>query len=67
MEEVDVNKMADVIRESAFYAHKYFKNGFLEKIYENSLKNRLLKLGLRGRSYRGGCDDFRALSREISF
>ncbi len=43
----DINKLADTIRECAFAAHKYFKNGFLEKVYENSLRNRLLKLSFK--------------------
>ena len=36
-----------MVREMAFLTHKYFKNGFLEKVYENSLRNRLRKLGLK--------------------
>lgn len=47
MSETEINSLADNIRESAFAAHKYFKNGFLEKVYENSLRNRLRKLGLK--------------------
>ena len=46
MEEIEVNQLADKIREASFVAHKYFKNGFLEKVYENSLRNRLQKLGI---------------------
>ncbi len=47
MEDSEINKLADVVREMAFLTHKYFKNGFLEKVYENSLRNRLRKLGLK--------------------
>jgi GxxExxY protein len=47
VEESDINKLADTIRETAFAAHTYFKNGFLEKVYENSLRNRLRKHGLK--------------------
>lgn len=47
MEESAVNSLADIIRENAFSAHTYFKNGFLEKVYENSLRNRLRKAGLK--------------------
>ena len=47
MKESEINRLADVIRETAFAAHKYFKSGFLEKVYENSLTNRLRKLGLK--------------------
>jgi GxxExxY protein len=39
--------LTGVIRQTAFEAHTYFRNGFLEKIYENSLANRLRKKGLR--------------------
>ena len=47
MHQDKLNKLADQIRETSFAVHKYFKNGFLEKIYENSLCNRLRKQGLR--------------------
>ena len=47
MKETEVNRLADTIRETAFAAHKFFKNGFLEKVYENSLRNRLKKQGLK--------------------
>ncbi|TVQ36812.1 MAG: GxxExxY protein [Wenzhouxiangella sp.] len=33
------------IRQTAFEVHRYFGNGFLEKIYEGALENRLRKLG----------------------
>ena len=36
----------DIIRETSFSIHCYLKNGHLEKIYENALYNRLIKLGL---------------------
>ena len=39
--------LCDVIRETSFEVHKYFRNGFNEKIYENALANRLRKKGLR--------------------
>ncbi len=40
------NDLCDIIREASFSIHKYHRNGHLEKIYENSLVNRLRKLGL---------------------
>lgn len=46
MNETEINQLADIIRETSFAAHKYFKNGYLEKVYENSLRNRLNRLGL---------------------
>ncbi len=42
----DIMKLADVIRESSFAIHKYFRHGHLEKVYENSLAHRLRKLGI---------------------
>ena len=47
MNESEINRLADMIRETAYLVHKYFKNGFLEKVYENSLRNRLRELGLK--------------------
>ncbi len=35
------------IRQVAFETHKYFRHGFLEKVYENALANRLRKAGIR--------------------
>ena len=35
------------IRQIAFETHRYFRNGFLEKVYENALTHRLRKAGLR--------------------
>lgn len=46
MTDVEINKIADVIRQTAFEIHKYHKHGHLEKIYENALAHRLRKLGL---------------------
>jgi GxxExxY protein len=41
----EVYGLADVIRQTGFEIHKYFGNGFLEKVYENSLAHRLRKAG----------------------
>ena len=46
MTDVEINQIADVIRQTAFEIHKYHKHGHLEKIYENALAHRLRKLGL---------------------
>ena len=46
MTDVEINRIADVIRQTAFEIHKYHKHGHLEKIYENALAHRLRKLGL---------------------
>ena len=40
-------EVIDTIRQTGFETHVYFKNGFLEKIYENALVNRLGKKGLK--------------------
>lgn len=42
-----IQELADVVRQTGFESHVYFKNGYLEKVYENSLANRLRKKGLR--------------------
>jgi len=44
---MNIPELTDLVRQTGFEAHVYFKNGFLEKVYENSLANRLRKKGLR--------------------
>ena len=39
--------LSDKIRQAAFEVHNYFGNGYLEKVYENSLYYKLSKLGLK--------------------
>jgi len=34
-------ELTAVIRQTAFEIHRYFGPGFLEKVYENALANRL--------------------------
>jgi GxxExxY protein len=43
--DIDIFKLCDVIRETAFSIHKYHRHGHLEKVYENALAHRLRKLG----------------------
>lgn len=38
-------ELTGAIRQTAFEVHRYFGNGFLEKIYEGALENRLRKKG----------------------
>ncbi len=45
--------LAGVIRQTAFETHRYFGNGFFEKVYENALANRLRKRGLNVRQQAG--------------
>ena len=43
----DIMKLCDIVRETGYAAHRYLRNGHVEKVYENSLTNRLLKQGLK--------------------
>lgn len=43
---LDIMELSDIVRETSFAIHKYFKNGFLEKIYEKALFYRLQKTGI---------------------
>lgn len=40
---MEVDQLVDIVRQTGFEVHVYFKNGFLEKVYENALVNRLKK------------------------
>jgi GxxExxY protein len=42
----DIMRLCDIVRETGFAAHRYLRNGHVEKVYENSLANRLRKAGL---------------------
>jgi GxxExxY protein len=42
-----VMELCDVIRETSFSIHCYFRNGHLEKVYENALAHRLRKKSIR--------------------
>ena len=44
---MDIFKLCDHVREHGFAAHKYLRNGHVEKVYENSLANRLRKAGFQ--------------------
>ncbi len=43
----DIMKLCDVVHETGYAAHRYLRNGHVEKVYENSLTNRLRKQGLK--------------------
>ena len=45
MTDEQINKLADVIRQTSFAIHKFHRHGHLEKIYENALAHRLRKHG----------------------
>lgn len=47
MTEDEARLLADQIRQTAFTAHCFLRHGHNEKIYENSLRNRLRKQGYK--------------------
>jgi len=42
----DIMRLCDIVRKTGYAAHRYLRNGHVEKVYENSLANRLRKQGL---------------------
>lgn len=42
----EIRTLCDAVRQNAYAVHRYFRRGYPEKVYENSLANRLRKLGL---------------------
>ena len=42
----DIKELCDLIRETSFAIHRYLKSGHLEKVYENALLHRLIKIGI---------------------
>ena len=44
--ELKHGELTGTVRQTAFEVHRYFRNGFLEKVYENALAHRLRKKGL---------------------
>src|SRR5689334_14369710 len=42
----NIMQLCDAVRETGFATHRYYRNGHLEKIYENALDHRLQKQGL---------------------
>lgn len=47
MTDLEINQLADLIRDTGYAIHKFHRHGHLEKIYENALAHRLRKLDLR--------------------
>ena len=43
----DIMKLCDIVRETGYAAHRYLRNGHVEKVYENPLANRLRKKGIK--------------------
>src|SRR5215510_5665551 len=46
IDEAEINKLCDTIRQTSFEIHKFLRSGHLEKVYENALAHRLTKLGI---------------------
>ncbi|MFA7256313.1 MAG: GxxExxY protein [Kiritimatiellales bacterium] len=46
MDTKQIMSLCDKVRETAYAVHQYHGNGYLEKVYENALANRLRKEGL---------------------
>lgn len=46
MEKCDINRLADIVRETAYAIHVYLGHGHLEKVYETALVHRLEKAGV---------------------
>ena len=46
MTEIEINALCDKVRQIAYQVHTYFRQGHLEKVYENALIHRLVKAGL---------------------
>lgn len=42
----DMDHIVDIVSQTGFETYVYFKNGFLENVYENTLLNRLRDKGL---------------------
>jgi GxxExxY protein len=43
----NINELCDMVRETSFAIHRYHRCGHLEKVYENALRHRLRKQGLK--------------------
>ena len=46
MNTAEMMRLCDLVRETSYAIHVYHGNGYLEKVYENALVNRLRKSGL---------------------
>ncbi len=46
MNTTEMMNLCDLVRQTAYAVHAYHGNGYLEKVYENALVNRLRKAGL---------------------
>ncbi len=47
MSDDEILSLCDVIRQTSYDIHVYLGHGHLEKVYENALARRLIKLGIK--------------------
>src|SRR5215813_12364530 len=47
MSDEEILALCDVIRQTSYDIHAYLGHGHLEKVYENALAHRLIKLGIK--------------------
>ncbi|MBT5903494.1 MAG: GxxExxY protein [Opitutaceae bacterium] len=47
MNESEIKALCTVVRNTSLAAHRFFRHGHAEKFYENSLRNRLIRSGLK--------------------
>jgi GxxExxY protein len=47
MSDDEILSLCDVIRQTSYDIHVYLKHGHLEKVYENALAHRLIKLDIK--------------------
>mgnify|MGYP002626682029 CR=1 FL=1 len=43
MEKAEIDKLVEDVRQIAYQVHVYLGNGYLERVYENCLRHRLVK------------------------
>lgn len=43
----EIKELCDHIREQAYDLHQWLRNGHLEKVYENDMRNRIRRLGIQ--------------------
>ena len=47
MKKKQMDEFCDRVRTCSYALHRYLRHGHLEKVYENGLRNRLIKQGVR--------------------
>ena len=47
MNESEIKALCAIVRETSFSIHRFFRHGHAEKVYENSLRNRLKRSDLK--------------------